>query len=168
MAMRGICVRSESIEKVKSALIRNGYTTQRALAEAAEISLSTVRNFLKGKNISRANFLDICEYLELNFEEVADLDTVSPPAITKEAITPVKTTYNSSSSQQDWGEAPDVLEFYGRAEELATLQQWITEDKCRLIALLGMGGIGKTALSVKLAKTVARENHFQFIKLSNI
>ena len=163
MAMRGICVRSESIEKVKSALIRNGYTTQRALAEAAEISLSTVRNFLKGKNISRANFLDICEYLELNFEEVADLDTVSPPAITKEAITPVKTTYNSSSSQQDWGEAPDVLEFYGRAEELATLQQWITEDKCRLIALLGMGGIGKTALSVKLAKTITTQHPFQFV-----
>ena len=166
--MRGICVRTESIEKVKSALIRNGYTTQRALAEAAEISLSTVRNFLKGKNIDRENFLDLCELLGLNFEEVADLDTVSPPAVTKEEITPPKANLNSPSPQQDWGEAPDVSEFYGRAEELEMLQQWITVDKCRLIALLGMGGIGKTALSVKLAKTVARENHFQFIKLSNI
>ena len=163
MAKRGICVRTESIEKVKSALIRNGYTTQRALAEAAEMSLSTVRKFLKGENISRANFLDLCERLGLDFEEVANLGSVSPPAVTKETIAPLKTTPNSPQPQQYWGEAPDVSEFYGRTEELETLQQWITVDKCRLIALLGMGGIGKTALSVKLAKTVARENHFQFI-----
>ena len=163
MAMRGICVRRESIEKVKSALIRNGYTTQGALAEAAEISLSTVRNFLKGKNISRENFLDICELLGLNFEEVADLGTVSPPAVANEPITSPQPTSNSPQPQQDWGEAPDVSEFYGRTEELATLQQWITEDKCRLIALLGMGGIGKTALSVKLAKTITTQHLFQFV-----
>ena len=139
------------------------YTTQRALAEAAEMSLSTVRNFLKGKNISRENFLDICELLGLNFEEVADLGTVSPPAVANEPITSPQPTSNSPQPQQDWGEAPDVSEFYGRTEELATLQQWITEDKCRLIALLGMGGIGKTALSVKLAKTITTQHPFQFV-----
>jgi hypothetical protein len=53
-----------------------------------------------------------------------------------------------------WGAAPDVSKFYGRTAELATLQTWILEDHCRLITLSGMGGIGKTWLSVRLLEQV--------------
>ncbi|RUT05907.1 hypothetical protein DSM106972_031130 [Dulcicalothrix desertica PCC 7102] len=60
----------------------------------------------------------------------------------------------------DWGEAIDVSIFYGRHTELTTLQHWLKQDKCRLVALLGMGGIGKTALSVKLAQLVQEEFDF--------
>lgn len=64
-------------------------------------------------------------------------------------------------SRQDWGEAIDVSVFYGRAEELATLEQWLVDDRCRLVALLGMGGIGKTALSVKLAEQL--QDKFEYV-----
>jgi WD40 repeat protein len=53
-------------------------------------------------------------------------------------------------SQIDWGEAPDVSVFYGRVEELSQLTSWVNEDRCKLIGILGMGGIGKTALVTKL------------------
>jgi WD40 repeat protein len=56
--------------------------------------------------------------------------------------------------RQDWGAAIDVSVFYGRATELLKLQQWMVTDRCRLITLLGMGGMGKTALSVKVAEQV--------------
>ena len=73
-------------------------------------------------------------------------------------LTPTDYTYPAQQPiipiQQDWGEAIDVSVFYGRSQELATLQQWILQDRCRLVAVLGMGGIGKTALSVKLAKRI--------------
>ncbi|HEY9710088.1 MAG TPA: NB-ARC domain-containing protein, partial [Oculatellaceae cyanobacterium] len=61
----------------------------------------------------------------------------------------------------DWGEAIDVSVFFGRTDELAKLEYWILTDSCRLVALVGMGGIGKTALSVKLAEQI--QDHFEFV-----
>lgn len=76
-----------------------------------------------------------------------------------------KNLYTSSANEQpsfrDWGEAPDSTAFYGRTHELATLEQWIIQDRCRLIALLGMGGMGKTTLAVKLAEQV--QDNFEFV-----
>ena len=63
--------------------------------------------------------------------------------------------------QEDWGQAPDVAVFYGRTEELTTLKQFIVSDNCRLVALLGSVGSGKTTLSVQLAKQV--QNEFDFV-----
>ena len=67
----------------------------------------------------------------------------------------------TSSARTDWGEAVDVSIFYGRTEELAALEQWIVVDRCRLIFLAGMGGIGKTSLSVKLAEQIQGE--FEYV-----
>ncbi|MFP4575740.1 MAG: NB-ARC domain-containing protein [Coleofasciculus sp.] len=64
-------------------------------------------------------------------------------------------------NHHDWGEAPDVSIFYGRTQELETLQQWIVNDNCRLVALLGIGGIGKTSLGVKLAQHI--QHHFEYV-----
>ena len=50
----------------------------------------------------------------------------------------------------DWGEAPDVSIFYGRVGELTRLSQWVKDDFCKLVVILGMGGIGKTTLVTKL------------------
>jgi WD40 repeat protein len=54
--------------------------------------------------------------------------------------------------KQDWGEATDVTTFFGRTDELDTLEQWIIHDHCRLVGIVGMRGIGKTYLSLKLGK----------------
>ena len=63
--------------------------------------------------------------------------------------------------KQDWGEAIDVSRFYGRQGELQTLEIWILEDCCRAIGIFGLGGMGKTALSVKLAQQV--KSQFDYV-----
>lgn len=74
------------------------------------------------------------------------------------SIAPSASNYRTSvNRRQDWGEAIDVSVFYGRVEELITLKKWIVQERCRLVILLGMGGIGKTALSIKLAEQIQGE-----------
>src|SRR5207253_2562441 len=48
--------------------------------------------------------------------------------------------------RQDWGDAPDVLRFVGRHEELAMARDWVVGQHCRVVSVLGIGGIGKTSI----------------------
>jgi WD40 repeat protein len=61
----------------------------------------------------------------------------------------------------DWGETPDLGSFYGREREQETLERWLVADRCRLVAIVGMGGIGKTVLATKVARQVS--SHFDYV-----
>jgi len=77
--------------------------------------------------------------------------------------------YRTYLTRTNWGEANlgasgyanDGSHFYGRVTELETIEQWIVASRCRLVGIFGWGGIGKTALSVKLARQL--ESQFEHI-----
>lgn len=99
------------------------------------------------------------KWLEQNQPPTPDSEQIHSRSVSRQE-------HNQKSPIQnriDWGEAVEVAVFYGRTEELSLLENWITQENCRLIALLGMGGIGKTSLSIKIAQKIAENRDFQFI-----
>jgi WD40 repeat protein/transcriptional regulator with XRE-family HTH domain len=80
-------------------------------------------------------------------EQAQDVIPAAPVTISAEV--------GGDERRQDWGDAPDVLGFVGRGDELAMAREWVLAERCRLVAVLGMGGIGKTSFTARLAQEVA-------------
>jgi hypothetical protein len=65
------------------------------------------------------------------------------------------------NSHRNLLEAPDVSDFYGREQELSDLQKWIVTESCRVVGVLGINGIGKSALVRELVEKV--KNDFDYV-----
>jgi WD40 repeat protein len=68
-----------------------------------------------------------------------------------------------------WGERIDVSNVIGRETELQQLECWLDDNSsllpsgCRLISIVGMGGMGKTSLAAKLTQKLAADRTFDCI-----
>ncbi len=68
-------------------------------------------------------------------------------------------------SDINWGEkAPRSKQLYGRNKELASIQQWIVDDRCRLLTLIGQGGVGKTTLAMTTVDAVKEQFEYIFCR----
>jgi WD40 repeat protein/transcriptional regulator with XRE-family HTH domain len=147
---RGLILTPEGLQKLQSARLTaelnenygNRYTFE-DLSERIGINTATI-----SKVLSREDGVDK-RTIELFFQAF-DIK------LDKDCYT------NSDQSQrQDWGEAANVSVFYGRTEETAALEKLLLDDRCKLVAVLGMGGIGKSTLVIKLTERI--KDNFEYI-----
>ncbi|NJL41926.1 MAG: hypothetical protein HC899_38675, partial [Leptolyngbyaceae cyanobacterium SM1_4_3] len=154
---RGVILSSQGLQRLQEAqeqlaIAKNGgyaYTLEQ-LSDLTRLSVRSLGRLRSCTAVDRKTLEELFRALNLTLTEqdyIQPERTAEPP--TAQAIA------------QDWGEAPDVSRFYGRTVELTTLSDWILQDHCRLVGVLGIGGVGKTALSVKLAEQV--QDHFTYV-----
>lgn len=155
---RGVIPTPQGLKKLQEAILvlekEDAFEyrfTQERISEQSGLAIRTIRKVFNREGLVSISTLQTL-FSAFNLELV-------PSDYTKPKLQ--ETLPSSPQNRIDWGEAIDVSFFQGRSAELEILQDWIIEDKCRLILLLGMGGIGKTALSVKLAQQL--EGHFEII-----
>lgn len=99
------------------------------------VSLATWKRFREAREaINLETFKVFCQVLDLNWQDVAE---------------------NEVDRTRELSEAPELSSFYGRTQELAELQQWLIEERCRLVVIHGVGGIGKAALARQLVEKIA-------------
>jgi NB-ARC domain len=102
------------------------------------VSIGTWKRFLAGKPIRPAPYKAFCQVLAIPWQETI--------AVAQKITT-----------NHDWGEAPPTKLLLDRRTEISTIQQWISQEQAQLITILGIGGIGKTALATKIAQALSPE-----------
>jgi hypothetical protein len=130
-------VDSEYLLKVNSALKRNGYPSKSKFAEHVTPSLSTVKNFFAGKPVDFENFVEICEKLGLDWQEISEKEVLAA-----DTSPPIKET------------SPFIIgppikhpsRFFGRQKELKRLFQILKRHPLQNAAIIGKRRIGKTSL----------------------
>ncbi|MDJ0730250.1 MAG: helix-turn-helix domain-containing protein [Crocosphaera sp.] len=149
---RSVQLKPELKKSIKALLPRNGFPSQKALAEHLGLSRDVVSRFLNGKPIDRLNAEEICSALGCDIREVTYIEETQP-----------------KETKIDWGEATnnfDLFDLSARNKELETLTQWIIKDKCRVILIEGIKGMGKTNLSYQLAQQ--NKEDFDYVILRSL
>ncbi|MGF1935846.1 MAG: ATP-binding protein [Nostoc sp. ChiQUE02] len=139
MMARSLRVAPEYIDKVRSALGRNGYHSQQSLAARMELSLSTVKSFLTGKAVDYLNFVELTKKLGLNWQDIAYQEPETQP--------PKPQPTNGEASPFITG-APITQPryFFGREKELKRLFNLLKRHPLQNAAIIGKKRSGKTSL----------------------
>jgi WD40 repeat protein len=141
---------AQGLELIDQARKRKGWNRQSvSWSDAALTSVACLKQFWRGERIQPDTFIRICAAVGLtDWQAIAESSTAAD-------------TPHTPLPCLDWGEAPEISFFCGREEELATLEQWVQGDRCKLIAILGMGGIGKTTLTAMLIERAITNDECQ-------
>ncbi|MEM9450683.1 MAG: NB-ARC domain-containing protein [Cyanobacteria bacterium P01_E01_bin.6] len=131
-------------------------------------SRSTLNRFWAKHPIRQDAFVTICHAVGVNWIDVVEPEDVEDDGQNKliegkngDRYSPLNAPLLHRTQQQhDFGDAPEANVIYGRQDELSRLKHWVVQDRCRLLLLLGMGGMGKTTLAAKLARTLDEDVDF--------
>lgn len=105
-----------------------------------------------GEDIKKTNFRSNLERVYIESSQNICIGTNHNFNFSSQILNPPNKKHQKSdintqyTSHRDLTIAPQILNFYARESELKTLSNWILNQHTRLISVLGLSGIGKTAV----------------------
>jgi WD40 repeat protein/transcriptional regulator with XRE-family HTH domain len=147
---RSLRIASDKTEEVLASLPIRGFARQQDLADRLTLSRDTISRFLKGQPIDTSNFMEICSVLGFEWQMVAEFSNKRGESQSSK----IDKTLIKDVLIEDWDGAPSIKDFYGRQLELDKLKSEIIKNKCRILVLSGLEGVGKTFLATKLAHEI--------------
>src|SRR5690242_2740596 len=156
---------SEALEKFRKG---RGLAKQ-DLAERAGLTASYISHLTRGSRTtpSQETVVKLAEALKLEDEEKKYLFHSAGLSLPSASLPIISSTVIHHDGQpgtttEIWGEAPNTQDVYGREDELRLLRRWVLDDRCQLVVISGVGGIGKTLTATRLARDITGEFNYVF------
>lgn len=151
------------------------YLSQQELAEEIKVNERTIRRWENGESVPSPFYQRqliailgvVNEINEENDVQTHQEDTSKVPINQEQKRSLFLPSMPPSSEPQDkengddrlgvrqeLSEVPYIINFQGRAAEVENLRQWIITKHCQIVAILGAGGVGKTALAAHLLEDI--------------
>ncbi|HAG80893.1 MAG TPA: hypothetical protein DCL61_06905 [Cyanobacteria bacterium UBA12227] len=179
MAKRSLQASAQGIKEAKIALDCKNLTQKAITTELQIASWSTVNKFFTGQAVDRRIFIEICEALDLEWDEIAIKGKSDRPLSISDQIPNATVANPNLGDRQPTVDSPNLLEESALVERNATrarsalnpyilprlrrqsllekclkaIHRGVTDHKQRIIPILGAAGYGKSTLLGK--KTVA-------------
>ena len=161
---RSLRVQPTQLNRVKLALQRNGFPSQRALAEEVGLSLATVNNFLTGKPVDYTTFEELSRQLGLEWKDIVNLDFEPKPPTKPQSLENFDTETDNSPPYPN-GAVPLGSPFYLERKPVeAQIKQEIRKPGT-LIRIKAPREMGKTSLLLRILE-FAKTQNYQTVSLN--
>ncbi|MEG5163749.1 NB-ARC domain-containing protein [Microcoleus sp. AT3-A2] len=176
----------EHLEDLQEAILGGVWEGKKysQIAEVSHCSEGHVRNVASklwkrlsnvlGEEVTPSNLLSALERRQLfivssnfgnDFLHIGNVnvctDTQASELQKTRSPSPATSDTSKPPTRLDLADAPHISSLCDRTSELATLEKWIVQEKCTLAAILGISGIGKTALSLHLIQKI--QHNFEYV-----
>ncbi|MDJ0674225.1 MAG: pentapeptide repeat-containing protein [Calothrix sp. MO_167.B42] len=164
MSKRSVYASLGGITRANQALVHNQLSIK-SLAVELDLSRSTVSKFFNGKSVDRLNFIEICEKLDLEWEEIIDKSSLpNQEEIVRSTGIKQETTVSVGAMKSERGEGSVIVlldEINNSQKASVTQGQQVNTQSQTQFTVVKLKGKLKTNIDISLESTFTEDTNIQ-------